>query len=282
MLKSICIKTNNKNIIDYLLNELEKFNINCMYVSKLNFSKFTNIIVHYKGKNTKCFINKISDTLSTSIIKFYEQKILKHLITNNYFYFTAIEQEKILEICKNNLDDSNTQNSSTRKDLITHSIANYFLNKKSVVLNGFVNFRLKDYFNTLDSILDSSVNKFIIDREYIEFINLLKTYVNSKPYGLNLVHLIYNNQESILLDEFKDTITLDNSVLNAKYISDISFSSNDYALNNLLTLLPKKIYIHLANRCEDDFINTLKLIFNDRIFICKDCDICRIYSISNS
>ena len=71
-----------------------------------------------------------------------------------------------------------------------------------------------------------------------------------------------------------------NNVLNAKYISDISFSSNDYALNNLLTLLPQKIYIHLANSYEDEFINTLKLIFNDRIFICKDCDICRLYSIN--
>ncbi len=32
------------------------------------------------------------------------------------------------------------------------------------------------------------------------------------------------------------------SILNAKYLSDITFSSNDFALNSLLSLLPEKLY----------------------------------------
>ncbi len=66
---------------------------------------------------------------------------------------------------------------------------------------------------------------------------------------------------------------------NAKFLSDISFSKNDYTLNTLLTLLPKKIYIHLIDDYIDEFINTLKLIFEKRISYCHDCDICNIYKI---
>ena len=283
MLKSVCIKTNNNKVINYLLNKLEDININNVYISKLKFSKFTNIIIHYTGKNEKLFLTKVSEIISIAIIDNYEEIVLKKMLSNNYFYFTNSEQNRILETCIESLNSSKSedksQNINQRKKLILNSLLEYFKYNKSLILIGFINFRLDSYLRILDSILDNSVNKFVIDREYIEFINLLKTYINSKDYGLNLVHLVYKNQESILLDEFKDTIFLENTALDTKYISDISFSSNDYALNNLLTLLPKKIYVHLINCNEDEFINTLKLIFGNRICICKDCDICKLYSL---
>ena len=280
MLKSLCVKTNNNKIINYLLNELEYINLDNIFVSKLKFSKYTNIIIHYKGKNIRRFLSSISEIVASCIIDFFEINIVRHLLSNNYFYFTDIEQTKILDICKVSLQTSDEEDYFFRKNLIKKSLVEYFSHNKSLVLKGFVNFRLGNYVKILDSVVDSSVNKFVIDREYLEFINLLKTYINSKDYGLDLVHLIYINQESILLDEFRDTINLENNVLDTKYISDITFSSNDYALNSLLTLLPKKIFIHLVESHEDEFINTLKLIFDNRIYICKDCDICRIYNLN--
>ena len=124
--------------------------------------------------------------------------------------------------------------------------------------------------------MDICVNKFVIDREYLEFVNLLKTYVRSTPSNSNTIHLIYKNNESVLLDENNNAIPINHNIFNVHYLSDISFSSNDYALNNLLTLLPKKLYIHLENE-KDEFINTLKLIFDERVIICNKCDICKTY-----
>lgn len=279
MFKSLCIKTNNLNIINYLLIKLDNVSLDNIFVTKSKFKNYSNIIVHYKGYNLNIFLEAFSEILSSAILEFYEQNIIKHLINSSYFYFTDIDQFQILEICKKNLNSSDNDNLLLRKNAISNSIIEFFENNKSLILDGFVNFRLKNYIDILAGIVDSSVNKFVIDREYLEFIDLLKAYVNSKNSGLNIVHLIYNKQESTLLDEFKDIINMDNNVLDTKFISDITFSSNDYALNTLLTLLPHKIYIHLVNSIEDEFINTLKLIFNDRIYICKDCDICKLYSI---
>ena len=47
-------------------------------------------------------------------------------------------------------------------------------------------------------------------------------------------------------------------------------------------LIPKKIYIHLVDNYIDDFINTLKLIFENRIILCTDCNICRVISQKHS
>ena len=115
----------------------------------------------------------------------------------------------------------------------------------------------------------------------MEFISLLKLYINSQPSNANIVHLIYKKSESTLLDENKNLIINSDELFNAKYLSDISFSSNDYTLNTLLNILPKKIYIHLIDNNIDEFINTLQLIFENRISICLNCDICKMYKYSN-
>ena len=63
-------------------------------------------------------------------------------------------------------------------------------------------------------------------------------------------------------------------------MSYISLSTNDYALNSLLTLLPSKLIIHLISPA-DDFINTLQVIFGNSASICTDCEICKIYKSLN-
>ena len=50
----------------------------------------------------------------------------------------------------------------------------------------------------------------------------------------------------------------------------------------LLNILPKKLTIHLISNYEDEFINTLRLIFENRVSICSDCDICRVYRLTSN
>lgn len=280
MLKSLCIKTNNKRVINYLLEEFNNVNLNNLYISTSKFKLYNNFIVHYNGKNLTAFYTVVSNIMSSLIIDLYEETILKRIITSNYFYFTNIEQRKILEICKDYLCGKDLDEVTLRKESLKISCIEYFSNNKSVILDGFINFRISNYIKIIDYIVDLSVNKFVIDKEYTEFVDLLRCYINSKESNTSLVHLIYQNQEAILLDEFKNIITVDDNALNNKYLSDITFSSNDYALNTLLTLLPEKIYIHVIDNIQDEFINTIKLIFDSRVYICNECNICNIYRLN--
>lgn len=281
MVNSICIKTNNLEFINYMLTNLENIELNNIYVSTHNFKNYKNIIIHYRGDSIDLFYSNISEILSKIIIEKYEKKIIRYIINSNYFYFNEIEKAKILNICSEALDDLQNSNFKERKNIIFISILKYIIYNKSMILDGFIKFRLKDYMCILDEAVDFSVNKFLIEREYLEFVNLLKIYINSKEPTVPIVHLVYVKQESILLDEFNNIININDQFFEAKYLSDISFSSNDYALNTLLTLLPAKINIHLVNSNEDEFINTLKLIFDKRVYLCTDCDICKVYKSDN-
>ena len=224
----------------------------------------------------------MSEILTNCILIFYEPFLFRKLLDFHYFYFDDFEKNIIEQNCYEyiTLEENNTL--KYRKEEIWTRVLEYIEENKSMILDGFVTFRLKDYILTLEEILDYAVNQYVIDKEYKEFINLLKLYIDSKLPTIALVHLVYTNGESILLDENKNIINTDDNIPNTTYLSDISFSSNDYALNTLLTLLPRRIEIHLCSDYEDDFINTLKLIFNNRVSICKDCNLCKTYRLLNN
>ena len=273
-MKSYCIKTNNKEVIDYLLDRIEKINFEYIYYCNKEFKIYKNVIIHYTGENTEKFICFISSLLTDTVIRFYEEKIINRIINSNYFYFEDCEKKIVLENCKELCEEEK----ESRKEELYKEVENYIKDNKTVVLDGVINFRIKSYLKLLDNITDMAVNQYIIEREYTEFINLLKIYVSTTKPEEGLIHLIYVNGESILLDAEKNIVPLADNIFNAKYLSDISFSSNDYALNTLLSKLPKKLEIHIIDK-EDDFINTLKLIFEDRIYLCNDCSICRTYKM---
>ena len=57
---------------------------------------------------------------------------------------------------------------------ILFNVNKYIKENKSIILTGFVSFRLKNYVLELDELIESAVNKFLIDKEYLEFVSLLK------------------------------------------------------------------------------------------------------------
>lgn len=283
---SLCIKTNKNNIIQSLMKDISAINLDDIVFVEKDFSKYTNIIVHYLGKNIPVFYEELCSVLTDCIIKHYENLIIHNLISSNYFYFDDEDMNIIENNCNSMLANNTTALLPTTEienkyQYLWNDVLRYISSNKSVILDGIVAFRVSNYINCLGNIVDFAVNQFIINREYSEFIDLLKIYINSRAPEIDLVHLIYINSESILLDKDKNIITLCKDNLDTYYLSDISFSSNDYALNSLLSLLPKKIIIHLVSP-SDDFINTIKLIFGDIVTICTDCNICKTYKLLNN
>ena len=281
-MKSLCIKTNNSCLQNYLLNELKNIKLNSVCFSKNKFKHYENIIIHYTGNNYTEFYSKISSILSFLVIDELEDDLLKNIIFQNYFYFDSIEKNKILEICYDLIAENLSSNFDIKFKKLYDSFFNFISSHKSIILNGFINFRIKPYIKILEDLVDEAVNAFIIEKEYLEFISLLRLYINSQESNCDLVHLVYYNSDSLLLDSNKNIINTSSDIFNAKYLSDISFSSNDYTLNTLLSLIPKKIYIHLIDGYIDEFINTLKLVFENRINLCTDCNICKIYRSAKS
>lgn len=227
---------------------------------------------------------EISKILSDCIINFYEKTLINRLINFNYFYYTADEKKAVRDNCNELLLSEGQE--LNRHTIITEEIFNYIKNSKIIVLDGIVNFRLPNYIEYLDSIIEFAVKKLIIENEYAQFIDTLKNYIFSTPSKVDQLHLVCINNEFILLDKYHNLINLSTIITLNPELSDIPFSNNDYILNTLLSLLPKKLYVHLAqeehnnndSNNNSEFLTTITKIFSNRLSICKNCNICNFIS----
>ena len=277
-MSSLCIKTNNEEILSYLKNEFSSFNMLNISYSMNEFKSYKNIIIHYTGIDKELFYTKLATIFSYLVIDYFEHDFIENILSNNYFYFDNTELAKILELCNENICDDDEFSFTNRQIILFDTFYEYITKHHSIVITCFINFRLKDYKNLLENLIDFSVNEFIIEREYLEFVTLLRLYVNSQIPSPIVVHLVAFGDNIILLDEHLEIIDVNKNALKAKYLSDVSFSNNDYVLNTLLNLLPKTIHLHLVSSSTNlDFINTLQLIFENRTKICTDCNICNLY-----
>lgn len=277
-MKSFCIKNNNNIILDYLLIEFQNIDLDHIVISQNSFKYYKNIIIHYTGENENEFIYKVSDILTNCIMKFYEKNIVKRVINCDFFYFDSMEKNMIYDNCFEVLDSKDSGEFTARKEKIFLCLVDYISEHKFFILDGFVNFRLFEYNSLIGECVNVAVNKFIIDKEYKEFIELLKGYIRSQRTRTDTIHVIYSNTDPILLDEKQNILVYDNQFEHPKYLSDITFSSKDYCLNALLNLLPRKIIVHLLVE-KDEFVETLGLVFGDRLRVCKECNICKTFTL---
>jgi len=197
------------------------------------------------------------------------------MIDSNYFYFSD-NDKNIIRDEFNLLKEKNIYDVKRSKNLIDSEFYCYLYSNHALVLTGFVNFRLYKYINYLDKILNEAVNQYVLDKEYISYVNLLQQYINSKQSSNEIINLIYINSKGFLLSENGEFIQLDD--FNSSYVTDISFSQNDYVLNTLIGILPKQITLHLITP-RDQFIKTIEMIFTDKVKICQGCELCQAYRI---
>ena len=283
-MSSFCIKTNNELFIDYFIKNSKDYLFPSDFiVRKKKFKIYTNIFIHYKSNDVKRLHVILASFLTKCILKIYENELIEKIYLSNYFYFLDDEQKEIFKNINNIISSSNEKN---RFDLIYFKVLEYLADSKNkfMILDGFIRFRLKDYIDILEYTIDISVNNYLVEKEYLKFINLLKEYVFSEESKTSIIHILYLNNISTLFDE--NFSLIENEIIEDEsfsYLSNYNLTNNDYTLNTLLTLLPEKIVLHVPkakdnlNLDNDDFIKTLNLIFDNKILICNNCEVCKFY-----
>ena len=223
----------------------------------------------------------ISNALADYIIRQYEEKLITRIINSNFCYFNAAEKKEILQralsIIRN--EDKTFINSLfqiRRRNVIVRRLMDYFDNSNSIILDGFVNFRLKDYIKDLEEIVDKAVDDFLMDREYREFIRLLRYFVEIQEPKIDTVHVIVNyDNRYTLLDGSRREIT--NECIQ-EYVNEITegeINYDDLLVSSLITFAPRKVVIHSMGHFRNkELMETIKNVFCGRVIICQGCDVC--------
>ncbi|MGI6776595.1 MAG: putative sporulation protein YtxC [Acetivibrionales bacterium] len=287
------------SVKDHIENELKRLKCN-----RINFSVDE---VNYEGVNSIiCMINDnklfkeksaqsyntlkmlVSNALGNYIVNQYEEKLLSRIINSNYCYFNSAERKEILCKAQNIIrnEDKNFFNSLfqiRRRNIIVRKLIEYFDNSNNLILEGFINFRLKEYMKDLEEIVDKAVDDFLMEREYREFIRLLRYFVDIQNPKFDKIHVIAGyDGKYILLDENGREITNECIQEFVNEISEGEINFDDLLVSSLITFAPKKVVIHCTGQMRNkELLETIKNVFYGRVFMCNGCEKCIVSMVKS-
>jgi putative sporulation protein YtxC len=232
-------------------------------------------------KNYEEFRYCISRIITESIIDNWEAKLIKKILKDNYYYLNEKERNSI---CKNAIkllqEDKGILPGgfykTTRRNKIMKDILDYLSTNTTIVIDGIVNFRLHNYIKELSDTVERSIEMYVAEREYNEFIKLLKYFVEIQDCKIDILHITPTvDGKYMLLDGCQNKI---NGEFYEEIRADIvegDINYDDLLISTLITISPRKLYLHNLNSFENkELVKTITNVFSDRINICPGCEMC--------
>ncbi|QEK12506.1 putative sporulation protein YtxC [Crassaminicella thermophila] len=224
----------------------------------------------------------MANIFSEIILKDMEEKLANKILANQYYYFNLQERKSILkhlktiqdqEVYKYREDEVCIEN---RKEKIIQEIISYLRENNIINLKGFVRFRLRSYIEELENNIDKAVEDYLMEKEYNEFIRLLRYFVDIQEAKIDMVNVL------IRKDGKYDLYDYQNKSINNEYLEDLALemadkdiSYDDLLISSLITLAPRKIVIHFSSKIKKkEIIETIKNVFSDRVYMCSGCELC--------
>ncbi|MBO8164409.1 MAG: putative sporulation protein YtxC [Brevibacillus sp.] len=211
------------------------------------------------------------------IIRAVEPDVIQAILAREYGPGLARECKAVLPHVQQVLIPSEAGNlraaGAARRAKIYRHIFDYLQEHSEVVLDGFVRFRLKEYWDELAEAVELGTEEYLREKEYREFVELLRYFISLQEARYGLIHVVPRSEGTYgLFDEKGEAIYLEQLDAMIRY-SEQEFREEDYLLSALVTLAPLKIVLHRSEE-KPALTETLRNIFPERLFCCKGCAYC--------
>jgi len=227
-------------------------------------------------------LNNLSYVLSHFIIQKQELRLIQKFLNEKKYMLTAPERKELLkniiENLSSNQDVLDKLMQQQRKLHLANAVSEFLSNNDSINIQGFIHFRLKEYKKELEEYVDSKIELYLADKEYAEFINLLKVFVDTRTYNVPLVHVLFQPAGTFtMLDENLQPYPFNDESQYAANKSDkfLTDRANEILAGLLVEILPAKIVLHRSELyCNNELMAILLSVFHKRIDSCSGCNIC--------
>ncbi|NOJ70274.1 putative sporulation protein YtxC [Paenibacillus alvei] len=222
--------------------------------------------------------NKAAKAVAEFILSHKERLLLASLIEKDSKY-NEVERRKIEDYCQQLLNGGDESESSEsrrrRKGKLTRALRRYLEDHTDLNVEGFIQFRLRHYLSELREVVDYAIDEYVLERQYQEFIGLLKYFVFIQETKIPLAHLMHKGgHEFTLLDE--DLQPLEpKHVMNGMVVEmiDYDMEMEDMIVSTLINVSPQNIIIH-TREPDSQVIKTIQQIFESRVHVCVLCNSC--------
>lgn len=227
------------------------------------------------------FKHYIANVVSEIILSNWEKALLLDIIRQNYYYFTPDEQQLIYNLALDRLNHGEPNEEAFveylgRKSTVLQKLLEYLNSNNKLVIEGFIKFRLKDYLQELNSTADRAVDDFMLEKEYKEFIKLLKYFVDIQEPRLDVVQVLIQPSGCFkLLDGNNKNISSDYLEGFLIETTEPEINYEDLLISALITIAPNSVILHYSEKRQSErATETIKSVFGDRVTFCQGCKLC--------
>lgn len=215
----------------------------------------------------------VSHMLYKFVIKNYKEKELFEFLWDTYFFLKGedvIEAEKrIMETLnnKNSIKDEEDIYCQNKINGMVEKIKNCLEEENYLNINGFITFRMKALREDIEKVIDKTVQKYMVEKEYNEFIKLLKYFVDIQESKIEKIHIYINNDGNYILrdNDGLDLLKEFSKDLNGSKIG-VDVNIEDVIISGLITNAPKEILIYHKELCTNrEFLDTIEKVFVERV-----------------
>ncbi|MCL6479654.1 MAG: putative sporulation protein YtxC [Peptococcaceae bacterium] len=262
-----------------------KFDIKENLAGKLTFLSCS---VTRQGKNTyseeddlSLFKNHVANVLSDLIVCNWQKAMLVEIIRENYYYFGEEDRRTILQNALRYLEEYEGDQGDSmlrlrKKSKILAKLKDFLGAYNQIVIEGFIRFRLKEYIQELQEAADKAVDDFLMDREYKEFIQLLKYFVDIQDSRTDVVNVVikpdgvfklYDGQHRVINGAYPEGLIFD--------LVESEINYEDLLISALITIAPREIIFHTGGaEGPPNTLETINNIFSQRVTLCRGCELC--------
>jgi len=218
---------------------------------------------------------KFLDTLADDIIAEYEYRLLDRILKEKGERKQPYQKNAILSLLPS-VQNHACFGATKRKEALKKDLTSYFSEHDSANVPGLVRFRLRRYLLLLEQTAEYLEEVYFSNREYDEFIALLKYFVfvqNGRPAMLHLV--MEKNGSYLIYDEKRQNIT---KRCMKEWLSEENVPTenmDDLLISILITAAPERIVIHGVEDVQNqELLETIRNVF-DKTEYCGGCNLCR-------
>ncbi|MDP2873487.1 MAG: putative sporulation protein YtxC [Bacillota bacterium] len=223
----------------------------------------------------------LANAISDLIVNVWEEDLLLRLVSSEYRTLGENDRALIVTQAQALLDggperaEAGLLRKVGRKGHILREVAEYLETEDLLVIEGFINFRLQRYVDHLETIVEQAVDEFMLQKEYREFILLLRHFLTAQEPRIERVHVLVSPDGGFrLLDDEGTSISdqyLEESLSQA---GQKEINRDDLLISALITIAPRRLKLHALPGIDNDGLRTLRAVFADRVTICRGCELC--------
>lgn len=222
--------------------------------------------------------DSVASELSHVIIDEYEKMLVTRLIDENYAYLSQKDRDILKRKVSQALNGRVGERSdlrdgverSRRKSRVWAKLAEYLERENEIVLEGFITFRLKEYLEDLYDSVEDVAEDYLTEREYREFLRLLKHFMSRQKNPLPEVNVIRNGDSYTLLDDKRKPVEGEVGRFLAKPPDGMDLGVDDIIVSAIVTLAPERVVWH-GSKDNSPCFDLIHDLFDDKVVFCAGC-----------